>query len=481
MSEFNKKHTNRVFEIFEELSKIPRGSGNMEKIADFCVDFAKKNNLKFIRDDADNVIIFKNASENCKNTKPIILQGHLDMVCQKTAESKHDFSVSGPELVIDGDFLTAVDTTLGADNGIAVAMIMTVLESKDLTHPAIEAVFTTDEEIGMIGATALDTSCLKGQTMINLDSEEDDTITVSCAGGSEFLIKVPTTRILLKGKTVNISITGLQGGHSGIDINKGRVNANILAGRLLNHLYQSNKFNIVSINGGDKSNAITPSCEIVLCCEDFDELLNEIKTYTDVLKIELFSREPDLDVIYSTIDINECEAFSNKLTEKIIFFLNSSPYGVVEMSAEINGLVETSLNLGILNTNDKEILIDYSLRSNKVSSLKYLEEKLITYAKIFDGVYDISGFYPPWEFNTNSEIQKFFTKCFKEFYGKMPKIEAIHAGLECGVFSSKIKNLDCIAVGPSSFDVHTVNERLSISSTKKFFELLLIVLSEISK
>lgn len=473
------KLARRVFEIFYEIAQIPHGSENMKGISDYCVDFAKKNNFKYLRDRANNVVIFKKGTFGLENSEPVILQGHLDMVCQKTAESCHDFLSDGIELITDGDFLKANNTTLGADNGIAMAMIMAILESRDVKHPPIEAVFTSDEEIGMIGAIALDCSPLSGKRMINLDSEEDDTMTVSCAGGSEVMVTVPVIRQKKNGATVTVALTGLKGGHSGVEIDKGRVNANILAGRFLNHINYLCDFELISINGGDKSNAITPVCTIKLLVNNATEFEKIAEEYFSVVKNEISAREPDFSPVINIGESGEFETLGKDLTDKLIYFLVSAPNGIVDMSAEITGLVETSLNLGILKTENDRIIIDFSLRSNKVTALKFLEEKLITFAKCLEGSVETFGHYPPWEFKADSDLQKIYIETYKEFHRKDPKVEAIHAGLECGVFCSKLQNLDCIAIGPSMFDVHTVNEKLSISSTENFFVLLLEVLAKL--
>lgn len=473
---FNKK---RVFEIFKELSAVPRGSGNMKAIADYCVSFAEKNSLKYIRDNDDNIVIFKNGTVEFENAEPVILQGHLDMVCQQTAESNHNFTINGPEIIVEGDFLKANGTTLGADNGIAVAMVMAILESDDIKHPPIEAVFTTDEEIGLIGAAALDCSVLKGKRMINLDSEEDDTVTVSCAGGSEFKVTVPLKENKKQGTELILTVNGLKGGHSGVEINKGRVNANKLMGRILNFASKIDDFEIISACGGDKSNAITPTSNVKLCSANPDELKAKIQEYATKVKNEISAREPDFNLEITVGKNGEHKTFAKDLTQRFIYFLISAPQSVVDMSAEIEGLVETSLNLGIINTTENELIIVFSLRSNKVTALEFLKEKLYTFTKCLEGEAVTYGDYPPWEFKPNSALQSIYVECFKEHYGKAPKVEAIHAGLECGVFSLKIKNLDCIAVGPSMYDVHTVNEKLSISSTEKFFELLVKVLEKL--
>ncbi len=465
----------RVFEIFKQISAVPRGSQNMKPIADFCEEFALKNNLKYIRDNSDNIIIFKEGINGGENKAPLILQGHLDMVCQKAAESTHDFLNFGIKTIIDGDFIKADNTTLGADNGIALALIMAILESKNISHPPIEAVFTVDEEIGMLGAIALDTTPLTAKRMINLDSEEDDTVTVSCAGGSEFLLTLPISREHYNGKLLEIRLFGLKGGHSGVEIDKGRVNANALAGRILNHI--KTDFRIMEINGGDKSNAITDECVIKLAAQD--GLAEELSEYCLALNKEISAREPDFKFTVDKLGTGEYNAFSKALTEKLVFLLVTAPYGIVNMSAEIQGLVETSLNLGILKTDDADVNIDFSLRSNKVTALSFLEEKLSALAKAIGAKTATFGHYPPWEYKAENPLQETYCKCFKEIYGKEPKIAAIHAGLECGVFDSKIEGLRSIAVGPQMYDVHTVNERLSISSTEGFTELLIKVLGEL--
>lgn len=480
MSQKHQMITERVFEIFKELSAVPRGSGNMTAIADFCEEFAKKNSLECIRDSADNIIIFKGASKGYENAEPVILQGHLDMVCQQTAESTHDFAVNGPKIIFDGDFIKANGTTLGADNGIAVAMVMAILESDELKHPPIEAVFTTDEEIGLLGASALDCSVLKGRRMINLDSEEDDTITVSCAGGSEFKVTVPLSDNKKQGTELTLSVFGLKGGHSGVEINKGRVNANKLMGRILNFANSKVNFEIISVSGGDKSNAITPICNVKLCTDNPDKLKTIIKEYTYIVKKEISAREPNFNLEITVGENSEYKTFGKILSAKFIYFLVSAPQGVINMSAEIEDLVETSLNLGVINTTQNELVVIFSLRSNKVTALEFLKEMLYTFTKCLDGEIETYGDYPPWEFKSNSALQSVYIDCFKEHYGNAPKVEAIHAGLECGVFSLKIDGLDCVAVGPTMCDVHTVNEKLSISSTENFFELLIKVLEKLA-
>ncbi|MBR6510155.1 MAG: beta-Ala-His dipeptidase [Clostridia bacterium] len=466
----------RVFEIFDEISSIPHGSGNMKEIADYCENFAIKNSLRYIRDNAHNIIIFKESSRGYENAEPLILQGHIDMVCQKDKDYNINFEKDGLKLYVDGDFLKAKGTTLGADNGIAAAMILNILERNDISHPRIEAVFTTDEEIGMIGAMALDVSPLNSRKMINLDSEEIDTVTVSCAGGSEFNAFLKGESEASSGELLTLTIKGLKGGHSGVCINEGRQNAHILLGRILGFMKAFSYFKLVSVSGGDKSNAIPNFCTTTLLCENAKEFKEKAEEYVKIIKEEISAREPEFEVNIELGEVENAETFSDEVLDKFIFALFCTPNSVLEMSAEIENLVETSLNLGVLNSDNNKITFGYALRSNKKSALKALEDKLYRFYSVIDAEIETGGHYPPWEFNPNSSLQKIYEKCYFEQFGAKPKVEAIHAGLECGVFADKIENFDCIAIGPELLDVHTVNERLSISSTAEIYKLLLEIL-----
>lgn len=475
MSVLNGLQPERVFYYFEELTKIPHGSGDMDKIASFCVDFAKKHNLKYYHDKENNVVIYKNGTNGLENAEPIILQGHLDMVCQKTEDSSIDFLKDSLEIFIDGDFIKAKNTTLGADNGIAVASVLAILESDSYTHPPIEAVFTTDEETGMVGANYLDTSVLKSKRMINIDSEEDDTMTVSCAGGTDFSATFNFQREAVNGTEIELILKGLKGGHSGIEIDKGRVNANILAGRVLNHL-KTTDFNLLSINGGDKTNAITNLCKIRVCVKNIEQFTKAATEYLEIIKNEISAREPDFCYELNTLETGSFEAINKESTNAVIYALTCMPNGVLDMSAEISGLVETSLNLGILTTDENKTELKTSLRSNKMSALQALEDRLKAFFSVLPCECTTFDKYPSWEFNSNSTLQGLFKEIYERETGEKLKVEAIHAGLECGVFASEIKDFDCISIGPTMFDVHTVKERLSISSTERTFKILLKVL-----
>ncbi len=479
MNIYDKLKPKKVFHYFKEISAIPRGSGNMDKISEYCVNFARENNLKYEKDSFGNVIIYKPASDGYEEKEPVILQGHLDMVCQKTDESNIDFERDGLKLYIDGEFLKADGTTLGADNGIAVAMVFAILEDKTLHHPPLQAVFTTDEEIGMIGAGKLMFDKLSAKKMINLDAEEQDMLTVSCAGGSDFRFRLPAKRETVSGKKVTVLLRGLKGGHSGVEIHKWRVNGGILAGRIINSLNKLCMTRLISVSGGDKANAIIPSAKIEFVVWDCEKFQKDFQTVVSAITREIFDREPSFTAEIETGEEGSYEALSKKSEKDIVHLLLTVPNGVQDMSAQIENLVETSLNIGVLSTSETEIFAHYALRSNKMSSLEFLEEKLTNIAEHNNWEYDISGHYPPWEYRENSSLQKIYTDTFRKRFGYEPTVTAIHAGLECGVFAANIKGIECISIGPDIFDVHTVNEKLSIPSTKAVYELLIELLKNL--
>ena len=467
----------KVLEFFYDICSIPHGSGNTRAIAEWCVDFAKKRNLKVIKDKFDNVIIYKGASAGFENSKPVILQGHLDMVCQ--SDKDFDFTNNALDVYTDGDFIKAKGTTLGADNGIALAMILAILDDSTLSHPPIEAVFTSDEEIGMVGALKLDTKLLKSKRMINLDSEEENKLTVSCAGGRDIKIEVPLIREKVRGTLVKISLEKLLSGHSGVEIDKGRVNADSLLSRILNHMAKFFDFSIISISGGTKSNAIPGEARAEIVTKNADEFILEADKYLSIVKEEISAREPNFVFSIKEVETGDFNCIEKRLGEKIIKFLVASPFGIINMSAQIKGLVETSINLGILDCTDNTLTAVYSLRSNKMSALDALEEKITALSSLLVCKVTLFGHYPSWDYKENSQLQKLYQKCYREIFEKDIEIEAIHAGLECGVFASQIENLDCISIGPDLFDVHTTNEKMSISSVFRVLDVLLKVLHEL--
>lgn len=465
-----------VFKYFDEISKIPHGSGNMEKITKYCLDFAKEHGLDAYSDKAGNVIIYKDGNGSCKNNAPVILQGHLDMVCQKTSESKFDFEKDALDVVLNGDFLKANGTTLGADNGIAVGMILSILADKSLCHPPIEAVFTTDEEIGMIGAGKLDFSKLSAKRMINIDAEEQDMLTVSCAGGSDFRYIVQLNRETVRKHLITVEVSGLKGGHSGVEIDKGRENAAVMCARIVDTLRKRANISLISIDSGTKANAIASSSKIVLACDDTQKVSDELEAILTSIKKELSDREEGFEFCILKGPFGKYSALTSSTMLKVLGVLLCTPNGVMQMSANIDGLVETSLNLGILNTDVDKITLHYALRSNKMSCLSYLEQRLCSTAEVLDVKFESFGHYPAWEFKENSCLQKLYIETFKQKFSYEPKVVAIHAGLECSVFSDRITGLDCIAIGPWMYDVHTPNERLDVHSARQMYELLVTLL-----
>ncbi len=468
---------NRVFAYFEEISKVPRGSGDREKISQYCLEFAERNGLRAERDEAFNVIIYKDGTPGYENAKPVILQGHLDMVCQSMSGSSFDFEKDPITLLREGDFITADGTTLGADNGIAVSMMLAILESDSIPHPPLEAVFTTDEEIGMLGAMELNMTKLKGRLMINIDSEDEDILTVSCAGGSEVHLEIPYTTEERSGERVCLTVKGLKGGHSGVEIDKGRVNANILMGRILQYAKGITSFGVASLDGGDKGNAIPRTSEAELICDDAETLVNALRQYGEIIQKEIAVREPDF-VLETEILSGGGTVLAGDLGDKVMYLLLCAPNGVQEMSAEIPGLVETSLNLGVLKTEKDVLRLCFALRSNKQSALTALEEKVVAFATCIPGKATISGQYPPWEFKNDSVLQKMYRDAYRNRFQKEMQVEAIHAGLECGVFAAGLPGLDCISVGPNLADIHTTEEKMSISSVERVYQVVQDVLKE---
>ena len=449
---------------FEDLCKIPHGSGNTDKISDYCVDFAKEKGLEYIKDDMNNVIIKKPASKGKDSKSPVILQAHLDMVCEKTPECNINFETDPLEITVDGDFIKANGTTLGGDDGIGVAMILAVLADDRLSHPPIEALFTTDEETGMFGAAALDGSLLQGRTMINIDSEVEGVLTVSCAGGARCQIRITAEKTNLKNPCYEIIIDGLKGGHSGVEIHKGRHNSNILMGRLLDEI--KDDYNIIDITGGSKDNAIP--ARTVLKISTACDLEAAVKNFEDKNKT---AEESGLKISLAKIE-NEAIGFTAEDSQKITGFLCTAPNGVQKMSSDIDGLVQTSLNLGVLKTEENGIYLTFSVRSSVndekiglLNTLKALTEK-------FGGSFEDSGHYPAWEYKKDSRLREIMVEQFKALYGKNPIVEAIHAGLECGLLSEKLPGLDAVSFGPDMKEIHTPNERLSISSVERSYNYL---------
>lgn len=471
-----------VFQYFQEISNIPRGSGNEKGISDYLLNFGKELGLESIQDEALNVIIKKPGTPGYENAPTVIIQGHMDMVCEKNNGVEHDFEKDPLKLRIVDDYIYATDTTLGADNGIAVAYAMAILASNDIPHPPIEVLLTTDEETGMSGAMAIKKENLQGKILINLDNEEEGYLLVSCAGGvrSTATLKVDEQEIGSK-KLIKINISGLKGGHSGMDIIKERGNSNKILGRVLKGLLREVKFNLVSLNGGSKNNAIPREAEAIIAVNPNDEntAIEVINNWNNIIENELRAQDPGLKIEASITDIKTCKEFTDESTKKVVDLLYIYPNGINSKSTEIEGLVESSTNLGVLTTKDGVVEFDSAIRS----SIPSLKEEIVlrskTIVELLGGKFETTSDYPGWEYDPNSKVRDICQKVHKDMYGKEAKIVAIHAGVECGLFNEKLGNLDMISFGPNLYDVHTPDEHMSISSVKNCYEYLLGILKEI--
>ncbi|MBQ1194007.1 MAG: aminoacyl-histidine dipeptidase [Lachnospiraceae bacterium] len=469
----------RVFYYFEEISKIPRGSGNTKEISDYCVNFAKKHGYIVSQDNMNNVIIKKNASPGRECDAGVIIQGHLDMVCEKVNESQHDFFKDGIELLIEDGFITANGTTLGADDGIAIAFALAILEDTQISHPNLEVIFTVDEEIGMYGAEAIDLSEIKGKYLLNLDCDMDGIAFAGCAGGIRTDVFFDYTKEHVASKAYEIVVTGLKGGHSGSEIDKERANSNIVLGRLLRKLDKSISFNIVSLNGGTKDNVITRESKAVITTEDEAVLISLIDEYNEIIKNEYAVTDENIIVKLNVLESKKYEVIDNTAKENIIFFMNIVPNGAINYCGDMKGLVETSLNMGVLETNESNVKIGISIRSLIRSKKQLILDKLLYLAERAGARTEVYGNYPEWEYNRNSKLQQVFKETYKKLFDEELEISVIHAGLECGYLLDKKKDLDIISFGPQMYDIHTPDERVSIESTRKAYELVLEVLKNL--
>ncbi|WP_349947187.1 aminoacyl-histidine dipeptidase [Lacrimispora sp. BS-2] len=466
-----------VFQYFEEISSIPRGSGNERRISDYLVSFAKEHKLEVIQDKALNVIIKKPGSKGYEESPGVIIQGHMDMVCEKRPDVTHDFMTDPIKLKIHGDMIYADGTTLGGDDGIAVAMGLAVMASDTLEHPPIELLVTTAEETGMDGAHALDPKNISGKTLINIDSEEEGILTVSCAGGCSSKINIP---IIWEGAdssraAYEIEITGLQGGHSGVEIHKGRANANKLMARLLKRACSETDLHLCSINGGSKHNAIARDAQAVVCVnpEEVPELKEHISSLEQIFKDEYKAADPDIKIELKPVDHMPERIMSKDTRENIVNFMYLIPNGVQSVSMDIEGLVESSLNLGVVETKGDNIEIISSIRSSVGSIKDNIFHIVAAIAGLTNGKVIAESDYPEWKYNSDSKVRLLFTELYEKLFGEKPLISAIHAGLECAIFDKKFEGkLDMISVGPTIIGVHTAEEHLSIPSTQRTWKYL---------
>ena len=467
----------RVFSFFEDLCAIPHGSGNTKAISDYCVKFAQERGLEVHQDSLNNVVIVKPATPGYEAAPTVIVQGHLDMVAEKMPESTINFLTDGLELEIDGDFVRAKGTTLGGDDGIAVAMALAVLDSDDLAHPRLECLFTVDEETGMDGAVGFDASILKGKRLLNIDSEEEGILTVSCAGGAHAAAHIEMHANECALDSAELKISGLKGGHSGAEIDKGRANATITLGRVLQALVDELEVRIVSAEGGLKDNAIPNAARAVIALED-GKLRARRKSAKSCKRRSAQSTQPQTPTLPSRLPPGTVagKALSLMDTKKVCCFLNLYPNGIESMSMDIPGLVQTSCNLGIFKVGETGLAGSGSVRSSVASRKQLLirESGCSLKASAARSVSRVNT--PAWEYRRESHLRDVMCEVYKSQYGEDMKVEAIHAGLECGLFCGKIPGLDAVSFGPNLYDIHTTAERMSISSVQRVYAYLCEVL-----
>ena len=474
---------NRTFYYFDKLTKIPRCSCEEEKIRDYLISFAKDNNLEYRTDKIGNLVIVKEATKGYEDVDSIILQGHMDMVCEKTPECTIDFSKDPIKYEIDGDLIIARETTLGADNGIAVAMTLALLESSDYKHPKIEALFTVNEESGMTGAANLEKGMVTSKRLLNIDSETEGVGCISCAGAERDLIKLKKEyEELDKEKNLyEVIVNGLKGGHSGQEIQVGLGNAVKILGRSLYSLFQKVDGDLIEIEGGAKPNAIPRYARALVAIDESDikDVQDLIVELNSEFVTELGKVDPDVRINFEKSKEACDKVLAKDLRDRIVNLLNLLPNGVISMSKNIHGLVETSVNVGVIENEEDSINIISNIRSSVPSHKEYIGSVNTIAAKTFGADVEVIAKYPAWEYKENSPLREVAKEAYKEVSGKEFKLEAIHAGLECGIFVETIGDIDMLSIGPNMKGVHAPGEHLSISSTERVFDFLMKILENL--
>lgn len=481
MSVLSGLEPSKVFDFFEKISQIPHGSGNVEAIGKYLMDFAAERNLECIQDEVGNVIIIKEASPGYEQEPAVILQGHMDMVAVHRPELPIDMTREPLKLAIEGDRIYAEGTSLGGDDGIAVAYGLALLDDDTLQHPRLEVVITVDEEVGMDGARAIDLSMLRGRRLLNLDSEEEGIFLASCAGGARINCALDMEKELqpMTGVQYELTVGGLQGGHSGAEIHKERGNSNVLMARLLWTLSGSLKLGLCSCQGGLADNAIprVTTAHILVEAAEENRLRELVEEYGAILRQELATKDPQVTVTATALDTARAECLAGKTLQRAASYLYSLPWGVQAMSADVPDLVETSLNPGILTIDGGRIAVEFSVRSCIESSKQALLNRVEALTALVGGTCEVTGDYPGWAYRVDSPLRSKMVALYEKMYGGKPRVEAIHAGLECGILAAKIEDLDCISLGPDMYDIHTTEETLSISSTRRVWDYLVALLA----
>ena len=467
-----------VFHFFEELCAIPHGSHNTKAISDYLAAFAGKRRLKFRQDELNNVIIWKDPTAGYENAPTVMIQGHIDMVAEKEADCEKDMEKEGLDLFVDGDLLGARGTTLGGDDGIAVAMALAILDAEDIPHAPLECLFTVDEEVGMLGARGLDASDLKAKYLLNVDSETEKVFTVSCAGSTRAVCTLPMSRAAFDGTILKLTVEGLSGGHSGEEIHKGRANANTVMGRALTELMKVTDLRLLTVSGGAKDNAIPRDAAALVTVKEPRAAETVALTLGRALADEYRATDGDIRVKLASAK-SDIIPMDEDSTRRVAAFLFCAPGGVQMMSAEVPGLVQTSLNLGHVSTEDGAVTARFMIRSSVDSQAAETTGKVITLTEALGGSVDIPASYSAWPYRPDSHLRDVMVEAFRAVYHEEPRIEALHAGLECGILSGKIPDLDCISFGPDLTDIHTPRERLHIASTERTWRLMLETLKRL--
>lgn len=498
MRTLNNLEPKDVFYFFEEICKIPHGSGNTERISNYLAEFARIRNLEYYQDEVGNVIIIKEAAPGYEDHAPVMLQGHMDMVAVKKPDVSVDMKKDGLTLVIDGDRLMADGTSLGGDDGIAVAYGLALLDGDDYKHPRIELVITVDEEVGMDGARALDVTPLKAKRLINLDSEEEGIFLSGCAGGARVNMHFTYEAATCRGVLCEIRLCGLRGGHSGEEIHRERGNAICLLGRALNKLMEKMELCILDLEGGVADNAIPTNAKAQILITGYENgsgwqkmmqgdasemecaallkcICNKLEKE---LKAELADKDSDVRIEAAALKLTDAEGINEEQSKKLVSLINVLPYGVQAMSSAMPGLVETSLNPGLLSMKDGRVSLGISVRSSLGSAKEALIGKLKSLAYMAGADTEVTGDYPGWAYRKDSPLRDEMVEIYRRLYQKEPKVKAIHAGVECGLLADKIPGLDCVSIGPDMKNIHTAEEELCISSAGRVWDYLLKLLED---
>ena len=466
----------KLFEFFEEICAIPHGSGNEAAIAQYLVDFAKARGLACHRDAVNNVFIKAPATKGLEDRPAILLQGHTDMVCEKNNDTEHDFTKDGLKLFVEDGWLGAKGTTLGGDDGIAVAMMMAILDGQT-PHPAVECLFTVEEEVGLLGAESFDYSLVSASRMINMDSEDEACVTAGCAGGLRTDLAIPVGYTEAKGTALKISIGGLAGGHSGADVHRGRANANKLMGRMLLALSKECDFKLCSIEGGSKDNAIPRECVAVVCGQDLTLVPAKLAKLSAELAAEMCAEDAGFGVQCAAVAL-PAVCLDKESTARVICAIATVASGVLAMSNNIEGLVEYSRNLGIIRTEQGSVHLTLSSRSAIESQLDASINELDALATLCAGSARHHSRYPGWSYAKESPIRDEYLAAYAALFGKTPEVSVIHAGLECGIIRSRLPEMDMISVGPNMRNIHSPDERLDLASCARFWQVISYILSK---